>query len=68
MPKIRQGTVNGKKQAMQVAAQVDFVAIIQTAESAKSVTELRTAVGALASAVKALAQATGLWEERRETN
>jgi hypothetical protein len=40
MPKIRQGTVNGKKQAMQVAAQVDFVAIIQTAESAKSVTEL----------------------------
>lgn len=65
MPNVRRGAVNGKKQAAAMTAAVNFAQVIQDAEDAKSVAELRVAVKNLASAVKALAAATGLWEEKK---
>ena len=62
---VRRGVVNSKKQAMVDVAKVDFEKTIQIARDAKSVAELRVAVSELASVVKVLAIAAGLWEGKK---
>ena len=62
MPRIRYGTINGKKQAAQIVAMSNMAAIVMAAQSARSVPELRRAVSDLAELVQALAGAIGLQE------
>jgi hypothetical protein len=64
MPNVRRGALNKTKQAVTATTTVNFAQVMQTAEDAKNVTELRLAVKELASAVKSLAAATGLWKEK----
>ena len=60
MPKIRYGTINGKKQAAQIVAMSNVATIVMAAQSAQSVPDLRRAVSDLAELVQTLAEAVGL--------
>jgi len=62
MPNVRHGEINKRKQARQVIATVDVAGIVATAQAAKSVPDLRQAVGDLAEVVLALAEAVGVRE------
>ena len=62
MPNVRHGEINKRKQAGQMIAKANVAGIVAAAGAAKSVPELRQAVGDLAEVVLALAEAVGVRE------
>lgn len=62
MPNVRHGEMSKNKQARQVIATADVAGIVTAAQAAKSVPDLRQAVGDLAEVVLALAEAVGVRE------